>query len=127
MLNELDNQSEKAVTEADGVRNHLAVSYALESADVDAVLAVYTSTIEQIINRFQKALLEQNSAEASCQAHALKGTLLTLGLTIQAETASELEKSFLMTENNDNTIKANELLESIQMILDGFVSTGEQI
>ena len=87
-------EKEQAVPAAawQSVRLHLMESFELEEAEVLEVLDAYADSLQKNIRQLQQTMNDQDRVQASRQAHALKGALLTLGLTEAAETAFTLEK-----------------------------------
>jgi PAS domain S-box-containing protein len=85
-----DQPGATAVLQA--VRLHLMESFELEEEDVQDVLDAYAGSLQENLRQLEQDMEEQHREEAGRQAHALKGALLTLGLSRAAETAFTLEK-----------------------------------
>ncbi len=74
------------------VRTHLSRTYKLQSEQVDQLLVTSARSLSEHLDRALAALEAEDGELLRAAAHGLKGNLLNLGLTEQAQTAAFIEQ-----------------------------------
>jgi two-component system sensor histidine kinase/response regulator len=86
------SQKEIAVASLAAVKQHIMKQFELEQNDAEEVLAAYSDSLKENLGNLHQLLENGQGTEAGRQAHALKGSLLNLGLESLAQIALALEK-----------------------------------
>ena len=83
---------EQGITYKQRIRTHLHTAYLLPEDRIDALLPRYLASLRDLMHTLDHTAETSSSEETSRAGHALKGALLTLGLTDLAEKAYIIEQ-----------------------------------
>ena len=82
------------------VREHLLTTYSLPEEQIDQLLKVTVSGLNENLDMAEKAVAEADHAEIKLISHSIKGSLLSLGLEEPSEMARVIEHH---AANNDDS------------------------
>jgi signal transduction histidine kinase/CheY-like chemotaxis protein/HPt (histidine-containing phosphotransfer) domain-containing protein len=97
---EPDKKNSSKLLQVQYVREHLQTTYALPEEQIDQLLNVTVSGLEENFNMAGKAIAEENNSELQLISHTIKGSLLSLGLEESSEMARVIEHH---AANNDDS------------------------
>ncbi len=106
----------------DFARENLRKSYDLQPEQLEKVLQVSIKSITESLAAAQLALDNSDLADLLSAAHKMKGTLLSLGLTIESRQAEELNNDLHLNVVKDYQSPFDELKQNLLPLL----SAGEE-
>jgi histidine phosphotransfer protein HptB len=83
---------EQGITYKQKIRTHLHSAYLLSEERIDALLPRYLASLRDLMHTLDHIAETASPEETSRAGHALKGALLTLGLTDLAEKVNIIEQ-----------------------------------
>lgn len=102
----------------EAVCSYLVHHYEMEQEQAEEILETYTGVLRDTFKKLQNAITGYDGKEASCNAHALKGAYLNLGLPAQADIASTLEKELCEKIIPYHTVQLETLLRESKVLLE---------
>ncbi|MDH5299560.1 MAG: response regulator, partial [Desulfobulbaceae bacterium] len=108
----------------DQVRSHLAASYHLPPAKIDHLLAAGRSSLNSCLREAEEALERSDIDSVAASAHAIKGSLLNLGLTDLAELAHRIENG---GKRRDETMPYTAQIKALRCGLTPLLTRNEEI
>jgi len=97
--------------------NHLQTEYHLKSAQIEQLLQVSISSIEESLLAAEQALQNLNYSDLQKAMHKIKGTLSSLGLSAAVELAQEIEHDLRLDVDKDYHLIFDNLRNSIQPLI----------
>ncbi len=100
------------------IRSHLEATYAFEPEQVEHLLDVSLKSLSKNLTQAEQAQESNDLETLIALGHALKGTLLNLGLREQAVLAAELEKDAGNISKEERQNLLDKLSQSLENILE---------